>query len=162
MSADGHFPKFFSRTNSHGVPGHSMAFNVVCSIIVVFMGGAVQIYTFSNVGYLFSFIPVLIGYYCLRQWRPNVRRPYRLPEWMKYAALGLAAVYAVVYVWGGPVYADCACNAAGTKTLPYYFIGLGTLLTYLPLWWYRKYVQDKRAAPPAVEQAGVMTASSSP
>ena len=38
MSADGHFPKFFSRTNSHGVPGHSMAFNVVCSIIVVFMG----------------------------------------------------------------------------------------------------------------------------
>ena len=88
MSADGHFPKFFSRTNSHGVPGHSMAFNVVCSIIVVFMGGAVQIYTFSNVGYLFSFIPVLIGYYFLRKWRPNVRRPYRLPEWMKYARSG--------------------------------------------------------------------------
>jgi amino acid transporter len=147
MSTDGHFPRFFSRTNSHGVPGHSMAFNVVCSIIVVFMGGAVQIYTFSNVGYLFSFIPVLIGYFLLRQWRPNVRRPYKLPEWMKYAALALAAVYTVIYVWGGPMYASCACNAAGKKTLPYYFIGIATLLTYLPLYWWRKNVQDKKQPP---------------
>src|ERR1700733_12141369 len=159
MSADGHFPKFFSRTNSHGVPGHSMAFNVVCAIIVVFMGGAVQIYTFSNVGYLFSFIPVLIGYYCLRQWRPNVRRPYRLPEWMKYAALVLAFVYAVIYVWGGPMYASCTCSQAGKSTLPYYFIGIGVLLAYLPLYWYRKRVEDKREAPPASEQAAVMAAS---
>ncbi len=159
MSADGHFPKFFSRTNSHGVPGHSMAFNVVCAIIVVFMGGAVQIYTFSNVGYLFSFIPVLIGYYCLRQWRPNVRRPYRLPEWMKYAALALAFVYAVIYVWGGPMYASCTCSQAGKSTLPYYFIGIGVLLAYLPLYWYRKRVEDKRDAPPAPEQASMMAAT---
>jgi amino acid transporter len=153
MSTDGHFPKFFARTNSHGVPGHSMAFNVVCSIIVVFMGGAVQIYTFSNVGYLFSFIPVLIGYFLLRQWRPNVRRPFKLPEWMKYAALALALVYAVIYVWGGPMYASCKCNAAGKTTLPYYFIGIATLLTYLPLYWYRKNVQDKKQPPP--ERASV-------
>jgi amino acid transporter len=161
MSADGHFPKFFSKTNSHGVPGHSMAFNVVCAIIVVFMGGAVQIYTFSNVGYLFSFIPVLIGYYCLRQWRPNVRRPYRLPEWMKYAALALAFVYAVIYVWGGPVYASCTCSQAGKSTLPYYFIGIGVLLAYLPLYMYRKRVEDKRDAPPTPEQAGMMAATGS-
>ena len=159
MSADGHFPKFFSRTNSHGVPGHSMAFNVVCAIIVVFMGGAVQIYTFSNVGYLFSFIPVLIGYYFLRKWRPNVRRPYRLPEWMKYVALALAGVYAVIYVWGGPVYASCTCSQAGKSTLPYYFIGIGVLIAYLPLYWYRKRVEDKRDAPPAPEQTTMMAAS---
>ncbi len=99
-------------------------FNVVCSIIVVFFGGAVEIYTFSNVGYLASFIPVLIGYYLLRKHRPNVRRPFKLPEWMKYVALALAAFYAVIYFYGGPVYAVCACNAAGRKTLPYYFIGI--------------------------------------
>ena len=161
MSADGHFPKFFSRTNSHGVPGHSMAFNVVCSIIVVFMGGAVQIYTFSNVGYLFSFIPVLIGYYCLRNWRPNVRRPYRLPEWMKYLALFIALVYAIIYVWGGPVYASCTCSQAGKSTLPYYFIGIATLLSYLPLYWYRKYVEDKRAAPPSAEHTSALAATGS-
>src|SRR5579871_3856243 len=138
MSMDGQFPRFFSHLNSHGVPDRSMIFNVICSIVVVFFGGAVEIYTFSNVGYLASFIPVLIGYYLLRKHRPNVRRPFKLPEFMKYVALGLAAMYAVIYFWGGPVYADCACNAAGRKTLPYYFIGLGVLALYLPLYYWRK------------------------
>ena len=150
MSTDGHFPKFFAKTNSHGVPGHSMAFNVVCAIIVVFMGGAVQIYTFSNVGYLFSFIPVLIGYYLLRKDRPDVRRPFKLPEFMKYVALGIALMYAIIYFWGGPVYAACSCNAAGKNTLPYYFLGIVTLLAYFPLFWYRKSVQDKKDKPAAV------------
>src|SRR2546423_1542110 len=55
MSIDGQFPRIFSRVNKHGVPSFSMGFNVVCSMIVVFFGGAVEIYTFSNVGYLGSF-----------------------------------------------------------------------------------------------------------
>ncbi|HYB24586.1 MAG TPA: hypothetical protein VED41_12360, partial [Solirubrobacteraceae bacterium] len=117
-----------------------------CSIIVVFFGGAVQIYTFSNVGYLFSFIPVLIGYYLLRKHRPNVRRPFKLPEWMKYVALAIAGLYAVIYVWGGPVYADCSCNAAGRKTLVYYFIGLAVLASYYPLYRWRKAADRKAAA----------------
>ena len=78
-----------------------MIFNVVCSILVVFAGGAVQIYTFSNVGYLASFLPVLVGYYLLRKDRPNVRRPFKLPEWMKYVALALAAFYTFIYFYGG-------------------------------------------------------------
>jgi hypothetical protein len=53
----------------------------------------------------------------------------------------------VIYFYGGPVYASCACNAAGTKTLPYYFIGWGVLLLYLPLYWYRKRVEDVRDGP---------------
>jgi amino acid transporter len=146
MSTDGHFPRFFQRVNSHGVPGRSMAFNIVCSIIVVFMGGAVEIYTFSNVGYLASFIPVLIGYYLLRTDRPNVRRPFKLPEFMKYVALAMAAVYAVIYFWGGPVYASCSCSLALKSTLPYYFIGIATLFAYVPLYFYRKRFEDRRGA----------------
>jgi amino acid transporter len=146
MSVDGQFPRFFHATNSHGVPHRSMIFNVVCSIIVVLFGGAVQIYTFSNVGYLASFIPVLIGYYLLRKERPNLRRPFKLPEWMKYLALGLAAVYAVIYFWGGPVYADCSCNAAGHKTLIYYFLGFGVLASYYPMYLWRKAGDRKKAA----------------
>jgi amino acid transporter len=152
MSTDGQFPRFFQHVNKHGVPNRSMWFNVACSIVVVFMGGAVEIYTFSNVGYLASFIPVLIGYFLLRKHRPNVRRPFKLPEWMKYVALGIAAIYAVIYFYGGPVYASCTCNAAGRKTLVYYFIGIATLLSYLVFYWWRKYVEDKRpehAAPVA-------------
>ncbi len=144
MSTDGQFPRFFQHTNKHGVPDRSMFFNVCCSIAVVFMGGAVEIYTFSNVGYLASFLPVLVGYFLLRQLRPNVRRPFRLPEWMKYAALGLAAFYAVIYFYGGPVYASCSCSLAGHSTLPYYFIGWAVLLSYLPLYYYRKKVEDRR------------------
>jgi amino acid transporter len=147
MSVDGQFPHFFQKVNHHGVPDRAMMFNVACSILVVFAGGAVQIYTFSNVGYLASFIPVLIGYFLLRNDRPNVRRPFKLPEWMKYVALLIAAIYAVIYFYGGPVYADCSCNAAGTKTLPYYFIGIGVVLCYFPLYYYRKRVEDPRGGP---------------
>jgi amino acid transporter len=127
-------------------------FNVVVMIAVVFMGGAVEIYTFSNVGYLASFLPVLVGYYLLRKDRPNLRRPFKLPEFMKYVALGLALFYAIIYFYGGPVYASCPCSLAGRNTLVYYIIGLVTLATYLPLYWYRKRVEDKRpeaAQPPA-------------
>jgi amino acid transporter len=148
MATDGQFPRFFQKVNHHGVPDRAMIFNVVCSILVVFAGGAVEIYTLSNVGYLASFLPVLVGYYLLRKDRPNVRRPFKLPEWMKYVALAIAALYAVIYFYGGPVYANCSCNAAGKTTLPYYFIGIGILLMYLPLYWYRKRIEDKRPAPP--------------
>jgi len=143
---DGQFPRFFQHTNIHGVPDRSMLFNVGCMIAVVFMGGAVEIYTFSNVGYLASFLPVLVGYYLLRQNRPNLRRPFKLPEFMKYVALGLAVFYAIIYFYGGPVYASCTCSLAGRNTLVYYFIGIATLLVYLPLYWYRKRVEDKRTA----------------
>jgi amino acid transporter len=149
MSTDGQFPRFFQHVNRHGVPDRSMIFNVVCSIIVVFFGGAVEIYTFSNVGYLASFIPVLIGYYLLRKHRPNLRRPFRLPEWMKYVALAIAALYAIIYFYGGPVYASCTCNAAGRKTLPYYFIGIAVLASYYPLYLWRKRGDARNEAPPA-------------
>ncbi len=154
MSTDGQFPRFFQHVNKHGVPDRSMAFNVVCSIIVVFFGGAVEIYTFSNVGYLASFIPVLVGYYLLRKHRPNLRRPFKLPEWMKYVALGIAGLYAIIYFYGGPVYASCSCNAAGRKTLPYYFIGIGVLAAYYPMYLWRKRddkkVQSTAMPPPPV------------
>jgi amino acid transporter len=144
MSTDGQFPRFFQRVNHHGVPSRAMIFNVVCSILVVFAGGAVEIYTFSNVGYLASFLPVLVGYFLLRRLRPNVRRPFKLPGFMKWVALAIALFYAVIYFYGGPVYASCTCSLAGKSTLPYYFIGWGVLLAYLPLYMYRKRVEDKR------------------
>jgi amino acid transporter len=163
MATDGQFPRFFHHTNKHGVPDRSMIFNVVCSIIVVFFGGAVEIYTFSNVGYLASFIPVLIGYYLLRKHRPNLKRPVRLPEWMKYVALALAGLYAVIYFWGGPMYASCSCNAAGHKTLPYYFLGFAVLGAYLPLYlWRKRSDRRERAAIVATEPAGALATAPPP
>lgn len=139
LSLDGQFPKWFSKVNKHNIPERSMIFNIVCSLIVVLAGGAVEIYTFSNVGYVISFIPVLIGYYLLRQDKPDMRRPFKLPEFMKYVALLLAAFYFVFWLFGGLWYAQIGHASV------YYWAGWIVLLCYLPLYWYRHAVEDKRA-----------------
>jgi amino acid transporter len=139
-----------------------MIFNVICSILVVFAGGAVEIYTFSNVGYLASFLPVLVGYFLLRKYRPNVRRPFKLPEFFKYVALVIAAIYAIIYFYGGPVYAACKCSLAAKSTLPYYFIGIAVVLCYFPLYLYRKRVEDPRSASTESPPAAVTPEGASP
>ena len=151
MSVDGQFPRFFQRINKHGVPDRAMAFNVCCSLLVILAGGAVQIYSFSNVGYTFSFLPVLVGYYLLRKYKPHARRPVRLPEFFKYVALGMAVFYAVIWLYGGIYYSIIG------NTLVYYLLGWAVLVAYLPLYWYRVRVEDKRQeqAPPVAVRAGV-------
>src|ERR1700750_881067 len=117
MSVDGQFPRFFQRINQHGVPARARPFNVAPSLVVVLAGGAVEIYTFSNVGYTGSFLTVLVGYYLLRKYRPNVPRPVRLPEFFKYVALVLAALFAFIWLYGGISYSGIG------DTRIYYFLG---------------------------------------
>ena len=145
MSIDGQFPRIFSTVNKHGVPGFSMSFNVACSIALVFTGGAVEIYTLSNVGYTASFIPVLVGYYLLRKNRPDMRRPVRMPNFMKYIALFLAASYFIIWSYGGLVEASLP-NAllGGNDTKVYFFIGWAILLSYVFFYWYRVKVEDPK------------------
>jgi amino acid transporter len=138
MALDGEFPKFFQRVNKHGVPDRAMFFNVICSLVVILLGGAVEIYSFSNVGYTVSFLPVLIGYFLLRQDKPNVRRPFKLPEFMKYVALLLAVVYFIFWLFGGLWFSKIG------NVEVYYWAGWATLLAYLPFYWYRTQVEDKR------------------
>jgi amino acid transporter len=154
MSIDGQFPRIFSGVNKHGVPGFAMGFNVVSSILLVFTGGAVEIYTLSNVGYTASFIPVLVGYYLLRKNRPDMARPVRLPEYFKYIALILAVFYFVIWSYGGLVEAslpNALLNNNDTKV--YFFIGWAILLSYVFLYWYRVKVEDpKHSAEPAAPE----------
>ena len=138
MSVDGQFPRFFQRTNSHGVPANAMFFNVMCSLLVILAGGAVQIYSFSNVGYTASLTLVVFAYFILRQRRPDIERPYRLPEFMKWVALVIGVFFAIVWLLGGIFYSNIG------NTLTYYLIGIGVLLLYIPLYLYRTRVEDKR------------------
>lgn len=149
MSVDGQFPRFFQHINKHGVPSRAMAFNVACSLVVVLAGGAVEIYTFSNVGYVASFVPVLIGYYLLRRQRPNVTRPFRLPEYFKYIALALAAFFGFIWLVGGLAFAIIG------NTLVYYFLGWLVALAYIPLYLYRTKVEDSRAVRDGAEPVRV-------
>src|SRR5690242_9827798 len=141
MSVDGQFPRFFQHINQHGVPHRAMFFNVICSLVVVLLGGAVEIYTFSNVGYTGSFLSVLVGYYLLRRFRPNVRRPVRLPEFFKYIALAMAGLYAFIWLYGGISFARIG------HTTTYYWLGWATAAAYIPFYLYRTRIEDKRQQP---------------
>ena len=139
MSLDGQTLRIFAHKNKHGVPDVSMGFNVVLNIAVMLFGAPAVIYVFSNVGYVFSFVPVLVGYYFLRRWRPELRRPFKLPEFMKYVALAVAAYYLFTWAVGLPWCALSGCAVGGVgNVLPAYFIGILVLLAYLPIYWVRR------------------------
>src|SRR5205823_8437728 len=63
---DGLLPKLFSHTNRFGAPGFATAFNLVCSVVVVFFASPLEIYIFSNMGYLLCLCLALIGYFFYR------------------------------------------------------------------------------------------------
>lgn len=140
MALDGQAPRIFGRVNRHNVPDVSMGLNTVLNIALIFVGAPGAIYVLSNVGYVGSFVPVLLGYYFLRRWRPEIHRPYRLPEWMKYVAVALAALYFFVWSVGIPSCAIEGCQPGGGKM---FVIGVIVVLLYFPLNWWRK-VEDRK------------------
>jgi amino acid transporter len=140
MALDGQAPRVFGHVNRHNVPDFSMGMNTVLNILLIFVGAPGAIYVLSNVGYVGSFVPVLIGYYFLRRWRPEIYRPYRLPEWMKYGALALAVLYFFVWAVGIPSCAIKGCQAGGGIM---FIIGVIVVLLYFPLYWWRK-AEDRR------------------
>jgi L-asparagine transporter-like permease len=143
---DGVLPKFFQYTNRHGAPDRAMAFNLACSVVVVFIASPLEIYIFSNMGYLLSVCLALFGYFLYRQRRPAVPRPVRMPGFLRYAALGIGIALLFVWIYGGYHAPDLAVGP-GKRWL--FFLGLGIILLYLPLYAYRRYVEDRRAKAPS-------------
>jgi len=162
MAVDGQSLRLFTHLNQHGVPDVSMGFNVVLGLAVMLFGAPAVIYVFSNVGYVGSFVPVLIGYYFLRQWRPELRRPFRLPEWAKYIALAVAAFYLFVWAVGLPWCALSGCAVGGVgNVLPAYFIGILLMLAYIPLYWWRQR-SDRRLGLTPTEETTVAVGTADP
>jgi amino acid transporter len=140
MALDGQAPRIFGRVNRHNVPDFSMGLNTVLNILLIFVGAPGSIYVLSNVGYVGSFVPVLLGYYFLRRWRPDIFRPFKLPEFMKYVAVALAALYFIVWAVGIPACAIEGCQLGGGKM---FLIGVIVVLLYFPLNWWRR-SEDRR------------------
>jgi amino acid transporter len=138
MSVDGQFPRWFQHLNHHGVPDRSMFFNVVASLLVVLLGGAVEIYTFSNVGYTGSFLPVLVGYFLLRRTSRAPAVPAAGVHEVRGAGPGPST--RIVWLYGGLVY-----SKLGNAQI-YFYLGWLVLLSYLPFYWYRTRVEDPRVA----------------
>jgi amino acid transporter len=141
VAYDGVLPRIFQHTNRHGVPDFAMAFNLMASIVVVFFGSPFEIYIFSNMGYLLSVALALIGYFLCRQWHPEMNRPVRMPGFLRHLALAIGVFFLFVWIYGGYHASDIAV-ASGKRWL--FFLGLGIILFYWPLYAYRRYVEDRR------------------
>ena len=155
VAQDGVIPKFFQHTNRHGVPDFAMVFNLAASIIVVFLGSPLEIYIFSNMGYLLALALALIGYFLYRQKYPALNRPVRMPGFLRHIALAIGVFFLFVWIYGGYYAADIAVGP-GKRWL--FFLGLGICFLYLPLHAYRRYVDDRR--PAAEDTLGPVTVDS--
>jgi amino acid transporter len=107
----------------------------------VFLGSPLEIYIFSNMGYLFSVALALLGYYLYRQRYPNLKRPVRMPGFLRHLALAIGVFFLFVWIYGGYYASDIAVGP-GKHWL--FFLGLGISLLYLPLHAYRRFVDDRR------------------
>ncbi|MEZ0050526.1 amino acid transporter [Mycobacterium sp. MAA66] len=146
---DGVLPRWFGHLNKHGVPDRAMAFNVVCSIIILLFGSPLRIYIISNIGYLFACGMGFFAYFAHRQTWTSVERPFRLPSYMRWVALAIGIFCAVLWVFGGW---NSPSVVVGTPSHELFLIGVAVLAAYVPLHLWRRF-SDRRSmteAPAAV------------
>jgi amino acid transporter len=141
-SSDGVLPRWFGHLNRHGVPDRAMAFNVVCSAIVLLFGSPLRIYIFSNIGYLFACMMGFFAYFAHRHSRQELERPFRLPGFMRWAALAIGLVCAVLWIFGGW---NSPSVVVGTPSHSLFLLGVLVLAAYAPLHLWRRF-SDRRAA----------------
>jgi amino acid transporter len=155
---DGILPRAFGWVNSHGAPSFAMLFSLVFSIAVLCLGSPLQIYVFSNMGYLFSVALSLVGYGIFRAVRNEVERPLRMPVWMGPVGLAVGVGFLLLWLIGGYYAADYAVGA-GYRWL--YWIGLVLLALYFPLNWFRQ-LEDRGAQLPPDELAAEHAKATTP
>jgi len=142
---DGLLPRWFQHKNRHGVPDYAMGFNVVCSMLLVLLGSPLRIYIISNGGYLLSCTLAFLGYFVYRQLRPDTPRPFRLPTFAKWLALGVFFVWTFIYFYGG--WNSPKIILADPHQGPgLYLLGLLIVALYAPLYWWRRWQDGKLAA----------------
>jgi amino acid transporter len=130
-----------------------MVLSLVCSLAVLSLGSPLQIYVFSNMGYLFALAVSLIGYGIFRSMREDTPRDLKMPPWFGPMGLVIGVVGLLLWAIGGYYAADYAVGA-GFRWL--YWIGLILLVLYFPLNWWRK-LEDRAGggeAPMAVGSGG--------
>ena len=147
---DGILPKAFGWVNKHKTPSFSMLVSLGCSIAVLTVGSPLQIYIFSNMGYLFALSVSLIGYGIFRSMREDTPRPLKMPRALGPIALVIGVVGLLLWAIGGYYAAD---YAVGTGYRWLYWIGLILLALYFPLYWWRMLEDRSHGEKGAVAEA---------
>ena len=108
---DGILPKAFGWANKHKAPSFSMLVSLICSIAVLTVGSPLQIYVFSNMGYLFALSVSMIGYGIFRATREDTPRELKMPPAFGPLALIVGVVGLVLWAIGGYYAADYVVGA---------------------------------------------------
>lgn len=130
--------KQFGYLNKHNSPHAALFFIFLLNLFMVIMFGEepIAILRAGDVGYFVTVILANLSAFMLRRQMPDAERPYRAPDIFIYLSLGIAGINFIlvtVGIWSWGI----------TRVL----ISLSLLLTFLPLYYYRKLVQDKREKP---------------
>ena len=139
-SIDGVLPKIFSKTNKHGSPSTAIILSLVASLLVLLVGSPLQIYVFSNMGYLFALAVAMIGFGVFRWKRNDFPRPVKMPRIMGPFAILFGVLGLILWIVGGYYAADYAVGS-GYRWL--FWVGLILLALYVPLHLWRR-LEDKR------------------
>lgn len=149
-SVDGVLPKVFGRTNAHSAPSTAILLSLVASLLVLLVGSPLQIYIFSNMGYLFALSLAMVGYAVFRWRRGDFERPVKMPG--IFAPLSLIFGVAGLLLWAiGGFYAADYAVGEGYRWL--FWVGLILLAFYVPLHFWRR-VEDRRAGTPTPHHEG--------
>lgn len=149
-SIDGVLPKTFGKTNKHGSPSTAIVLSLVASLLVLMVGSPLQIYVFSNMGYLFALSVSLIGYGIFRWKRNDFPRPVRMPGIFGPVAIIFGVLGLILWIVGGYYAADYTVGA-GFRWL--FWVGLILLALYVPLHLWRR-LEDKKAGTPTPHHEG--------
>ncbi len=139
---DGILPRWFGKANRHGSPSSAMIFNLGASIVLLFSGSPLEIYVFSNMGYLFAAAISLVGYFVYRsQGRADPNRELKMPAWVSPLALVVGVFFLFTWIYGG--WKSPEFVVADTSKQYLFWLGLGLLAVYFPMYWWRTQ-EDKR------------------
>jgi amino acid transporter len=138
---DGWLPKYLSHVNVHGAPTHAMWTDLAFNLILLAMSNYLFVLAVSNCNYLiFNFLNLNAGW-IHRIDNPDVRRPWRCPNWL--LGLGTVLAYVNAFLLGA------GANVWGTGTLMSGFISAALII---PVFAFRHYVVDKGVFPETMYQ----------
>jgi len=150
MTHDGQMIKQFGAINKFGVPVGSMFVDAAVTIVMLllFKNNVVNLIAASNVGYLIVWLLLLPAYVILRRTQPDAVRTFKLPGFFVPLAVVITVFNAFLFIVGGLQW-DAAPvatvhlfgHAFNLFVIP---IGSAIMLLFVPFYFYRRLVQDKR------------------
>lgn len=139
MGRDGTCLKQFGAINRYSSPHMALLLILGLNVFMITALGEqpLAIVRAGDVGYFATIILANVSAFMLRRQMPDAERPFRAPDFFIYLSLFIAGINIILVTvgnWSWGLY----------RTM----VGVSLLLTILPLYYYRKLVQDKRSVLP--------------